>query len=507
MNSQETMHGKWLPIGIAVLSFFSALLINEYNINALRVAASSKLEPTYEWVKTADDASYLRPAENYYHKGIWRDNNAGLQSYFIRTPGYGLFRYVLMRVMGLERSYHYFKYVQLLLFSVSVWLLYYVSLYVGLPPLYAMLIAIIYGFSPFAVGFLYYSITEGISPALVIIYLYFLLKAYRAHKPIYFVLGAIMMAYIGLTRPVLLLLAAALPFAIWQGAGVLSRLQKSVLIGLCSIIMLSPTAMWLYRSNHIAGKYVGLYPIYFPQSNSQFRPSHGAIWEFQKSFGKEGAAFHAEMVPLWRATLRGDTSTTYIDSILLACPAFVQQTIGKERLRNSYLLYRRSIVEQQLQYPIGVAMPDTLPATEQRVIADFDRYTALIRSQHWLWCHIVVPIKLFKSLSLHSNLSLHIFQHTLRGRWWMELMRYGFLLLHVLCCVSFIGVLFISKDKLILLLFGMIVGGYVFYLCYFFRGLEERYTLPILPMLLVGLGICINHLQGYFNLLAQKYKT
>ena len=203
------MCSKWIWVWIAVLSFFSAFFIHEYNINALHIEAPSKLEPVYEWVKTTDDAAYLRPAENYYHKGTWRDNNAGYQSYFLRTPGYGLFRYSMMRLMGFERSYHCFKYVQLLLFSVSVLLLYLVALYVGVPPLYALVIEGIYGLSPFAIGFLYYSITEGITPALVIIYIFLLLRGYKFQQPIYFVIAAVVMAYIGLTRPVLLLWAGA----------------------------------------------------------------------------------------------------------------------------------------------------------------------------------------------------------------------------------------------------------------------------------------------------------
>ena len=485
------------PISIAILSLFFTFFIHEYNIHALRIEAPSKLEPIYDWVKTADDAAYLRPAENYYHKAVWRDNNAGFQSYFLRTPGYGLFRYSLMKLMGFEQSYHYFKYIQLLLFSFSVLLLYYIALYVGLPPLYAFIIEAVYGLSPFAIGFLYYSITESITPAWVIIYVFFLWRGYRFQKPIYFMLAALAMAYIGLTRPVLLLWAGALPLAIWQSQRALSNARKSFLLVLCTVIILSPLAMWLYRSSTLAHRYVGLYPIYFIQSNSQFRPTHAAIWDFQKSFGKTGAAFHAEMVPLWQATIHGDTSAIHIDSILLACPPFVQQAIGPQRLRNSYLLYRQSIAQQRHYYPLGTAMPDTLSAIEQQVISDFNNYTYLIYSQHWFWCHVVVPIQLFKSLSFHSNLSLHIFQHTLRGRWWVEAMRYFFLLLHLLCCLSFIGVIFLSKEKLIQWLFGFTVGAYIFYLCYFFRGLEERYTLPILPLMMVGLAICINQLLAY----------
>ena len=477
---------------IALLSLFAALFYNELNIQALRSEAPERLEPKYNWARTADDASYLRPAENYYLHGVWKDNNPGRQSYFLRTPGYGYFRFMLMKIFGLEQSYFYFKYVQLILFAVSVLLLFQISMLLGLPDRYALLIEGIYGLSPFASGFIFYSITEGITPSLMIMYVFFLLSGYRRSKPSYFLLASLVLAYIGVTRPLLLLFGAALPLAIYWTELNLTISKKVFFILLTGFIALAPISMWALRSESIAGKYVGIYPIYYAENNSQFRPTHEAIWEFEKSFGTEGLEFHQCMVPLWKATIAGDTSDIHIDSIMMDCPTFVKQTIGEQRLRNSYILYKQSIVYQRSHYPREVAMPDTIPAIEQRVISNFHAYTSEVNSSHWLWCHVIVPFKLFKSISFHSNLSLYVFQHTYRGRCWMEVMRVAFLVLHFLCCLSFIGILFLRNDKLIKTLLGVIIGVYFFYLCYIFRGLEERYTLPVLPLMLTGLFYVIN---------------
>ena len=477
---------------IAGLSVFTALFYNALNIKSLEAEAPERLEAKYEWVKTADDISYLRPAENYYLHGVWKDNNPGRQSYFLRTPGYGFFRFTLMEVFGMEQSYFYFKYVQLALFSISVLLLFYIAMLIGLPLRYALIIEAIYGLSPFASGFVYYSISEGISPALMIGYTYFLLAGYKRAKASYFLLAALILAYIGITRPLLMLFGMGLPLAIFWSELPLSFVKKMLLIVLCSIVALAPLSMWAVRSAQIAGKYVGIYPIYYAENNSQFRPTHEAIWDFEKSYGTEGKDFHQFMVPLWSATVRGDSSNLHLDSILLDCPTFVKQAIGEQRLRKSYTLYRQSILYQKDHYPKGSAMPDTIPALEKEVIHDFQIYTAEINSKHWFWCHVVVPIKLFKAVSFHSNLSLYMFQHTLRGRWWMEGLRMFFLLLHLLCCLSFIGFLFLKGDRLPKAHFGLIIVFYFFYLCCIFRGLEERYTLPILPLMLVGLAYNIN---------------
>ena len=483
---------KYTPYIIAVLSLLAALFYNELNVRATRSAAPERLNLKYNSLKTPDDASYLRPAENYYYKNVWRDNSSGRQSYFMREPGYGIFRYVLMKIAGVEQSYSYFKYIQLGLFSISVFFLFQIALLWGLPRRYALIIEGIYGLSPFASGFIYYSITEAITPGLMILYVFCLLYGYKNSRPLYFLLASLVLGYIGVTRPVLLLFGAALPLAIYWSGPYLSLGRKLLFIMLTGIIAMAPIGLWSLRNAQIAGGYVRLHPIYYIESNSQYRPTHRAIWEFDRSFGLEITDFHQLMVPLWQSTILGDTSGVHVDSILMAYPGFVKQTIGEERLRTSFKLYQQSIIYQRSHYPADVAMPDTVPTIEQQVIRDFNAYTSEINSKHWLWCHVVVPLKLFKTLSFHSNLSLYMFQHTYRGRWWMESLRVIFLLLHFLCCLSFIGILMMRGDKLIKVLFGIVIGVYIFYLCYVFRALEERYVSPILPFMLFSLAYCVS---------------
>ncbi len=482
-----------LALLIAVMSAFAAIGFNEANLRALqqveREQHIAKTDPTYHWVSTPDDAAYLRPAENFYHGGEWHDNNPGKQSYFVRTPGYGLFRYALMLLLGYEGGQLYFRYIQVLLFALSVFLLYRVAILCGLPPGWAIVTEAVYGLTPFAIGFLYYSLTEGITPALLTGYAFLLLLAYRRRGLIFYLMAAVLMGYIGLMRPVLLIFAAALPLMIWWSSGHLSWLRRAAFMAINILIVALPLTMWAYRSSEIAGKYVGIYPIYYPENNSQFRPAHQAIWRFASSFGMEGRTFHESMVPLWQATIHGDTAMAHIDSILMTIPDFVQQDIGKEQLKAAYVKYRWSIAEQRRLYPKDVAMPDTIPAAEQEVIKDFDRFTAQIKSSHPLWYHAGVPLKVFRLAAFHSNLSLWVFQHTWRGAWWMEAIRALFLLLHIACCLSFIYQIAYGRDRVVRLLMGWLIGAYFFYLCYVFRGLEERYTLPLLPLMWIGLVV------------------
>ncbi|MBS1624603.1 MAG: hypothetical protein JST83_11320 [Bacteroidetes bacterium] len=492
---------------IALLSFCTAILYNEANIHALKAVEQRdhlvKLDPSWRWVATIDDAAYIRPAENYYHYHTWRDNNPGRQAYFLRTPGYGLFRYGLMCLLGFDAGQLYFRYVQVLLFALSVFLLYRVALLMGLPPRWALGVGAIYGLTPFAIGFLYYSLTEGITPALMIGYTFLLLSAYRRRGAFFYLVAALLMGYIGLVRPVLLIFAAALPVMIWWSTATFTWARRLTFVLINIAIIALPLTMWAYRTYQIAGQWVSIYPIYYSENNSQFRPSHQAIWRFASSFGMTGQTFHEGMVPLWQATIHGDTSEIHIDSILLTIPDFVKNDIGEQRLKSAYRLYRSSIAAQRRLYPIGTAMPDTILATEQAVVRDFDAFTSQIRYHFPFQYHILVPLSVFRLASLHSNLSLWIFQHTWRGTWWMEALRLIFLLLHVACCFSFLYFLW-TRDRVAQLLFGWLIAAYFFYLCYFFRGLEERYTLPLLPLMLLAFMVSLQNLLSKISISFNK---
>ena len=91
-------------------------------------------------------------------------------------------------------------------------------------------------------------------------------------------------------------------------------------------------------------------------------------------------------------------------------------------------------------------------------------------------------------MALHSNLSLYIFQHTYRGNWMMELLRSVFFGIHSICFLGLIiSLLFWKKLDWKQNAISATVLIYIFFLCYFQRGIEERYTLPILPLLMIGL--------------------
>jgi hypothetical protein len=489
-----------IALFIGIFSFFFALFYNEWNLSILKTEAPQKVN-SHNTIRTPDDASYLSPAKTFYETGIWKSGGIGKQSYFFRTPGYGLYRLCLMYFVGYDASFALAKFLQLLLFASSCVLLYKISVrYLDSPKL-ALCLSLIYGGTPFTCSFLYYNITESITPALLILFYFLLLQAEKSNKKklLFLFLSAVVMSFLILVRPVLGLFLLALPFSIYtiyfkKGEQRFALLLTSLVL----IISLSSIGVWAYRSYTITGKAIELQPQFYIENNSPFRPSHKAILDFSLAFGMNITEIDSLLLPIWNAAIKGDTSSKYVEAYLAKVPRHVVQTIGKDSLFSSLKKHQAAILWQKKYYDVTLPMPDTIPFQEQKVVNDFRHFTKLYQEKYFLENHVIVPLLLLKKFAFHSNLSLHIFQKTYRGNLLLEVCRGFFFLLHVACFVFCVLNLFLIKDWNGKLLFSGIVLIYLFYLVSIHRLFEERYTLPVLPLMLIGLFYSAQKLLQHF---------
>jgi len=88
---------KFIPLVLFLLAFFCAGTVHLVNHNKLSRFAPNVLRNQVT-VSTADDASYLAPAENFIARGEWKSNAAGNASVTTGTPGHSLI-YVVFRII------------------------------------------------------------------------------------------------------------------------------------------------------------------------------------------------------------------------------------------------------------------------------------------------------------------------------------------------------------------------------------------------------------------------
>lgn len=491
-NACRFLPNRGIEIFILLLSFMFSFGINELNRQELLRAHPNKLRFNAT-VVTNDDASYLRPPQNFLAGKGWCSNEIGVQKFFSRPPGYGLFCLPVFACVKNDYAvYRIIFLLQVILFSISVVFLYRMGNLLVFKKQIRWLLVVLYGLFPIASGFLNYTLTEGITPALLIFFFYSLLRAKSVqYKFINNMVCAFIFAIIFIVRPVLGLFILAFPMAIFLSNQ--SWKKKFGKTAFFLFVALLPMVLWLFRSYQLTDKYVGLHPIYYEQSNSQYRPTHDAIWQFYECWATEGSAWHSFMNPIWENGIKGDTSYKWIQPAIDAIPANVTNEIGKSNIVNAFRLYQISILEQKIFYENQLSMPAHLSTHEIHVIDNFKLFRKQYIQMHPAMFYVIAPLKVLQKMTLHSNLNLYIFQQTYRSYFLMEMIRLISYCIHFLAFVSLLLIAFFPRANAILRIMALISIVYLFYLAFVQRGVEERYTLPILFMGVLSLLAIINN--------------
>ena len=468
-----------IKIVVVLTAIFLAYSIQETNLSSLETDGVSLREQ--QTVKTADDISYLSPALTYYTTGsIYVDEIQKYQS-ITRSPGYGFIYAVFLYTLGPEYALGGLKWFQLLLFGLSIYLFFGISSYFIKHPLLAYTVVAFYALFPFSHGFIYYTLTEGITPSLTIIYFYLLLRAHRKKSQKNYFWSALLLAFIIVVRPFLLLYGIPLLGLIYLDFRKEKR-QLIKTIALSLVISWIFMGAWQIRNYVVLDKFTGLHPIYQKEVPGVFRPVHEDIWSFYKGFEHKGDRFHESIVPFWQKSLRGDTSMILVSNHIASLPSTAREVLSDEKLITAFSSYQQVTFLQKEFIENEQLIPHWLNEKEQETAVLFQELTHDFKSGQPLTYHVKTPLKVFANLLGHSNLSLYIFQKTYRGIWWMETLRIlSFLLYAGSFLLCFIAILFWRKSpELALMALTVVIA--IFYLCYFQRGTEERYLLPFLPI-------------------------
>ena len=468
-----------------LLSVSIGYLFNVLNLYFLGVDFPEKIR-LGQTIVTSDDLVYLKPVINYVDKGIWSDGSIGRQQYFSRPPGYSLFFLPYYLLFGIKKGLLFLKITQLILFSTSVICLFKLLERLLKSTKSAFVIAFLYGVFPIASGFVFYTLTEAITPAVVVFSLYFLHKGWfeRGNKSAY-LKATFFLAFLLLIRPVFSMLVIPLLVLVFNFQVHQESLWKRVGRVLVYLsISLMPILIWEIRVFSICKEFPGLYPVYDKEVNTIYRPSHRAIWEFGKCWGISGKEFHEHIGPIWEQmifpdSIHGDPIGEFIKII----PLTIVKEIGEKNLRFAFEQYQTTVKIQRSFFLQKRVVPAFFSKKEQFVVRKFNFFTEQYKSKHWISYHVVVPLKYLKVMSFHSNLNLYVFQHTWRGSLVMEVVRFLSLLIHFSAFVLLVMSLFVCRLTTFTRLVSISSIIYVLFLAFYFRELEERYTIPILPIL------------------------
>ncbi len=437
-------------------------------------------------VVTADDTWYMQPPLNWLQGKGWQNDTAGIQSYFQHSPGYGLVWLVMISLAGEQNALLFLIAFQIFLHavaSVMMWLM----LRRHVQPWIALAAAFFFAIWPGIGGFLNYTLTEGITPALLLFYVFALWRFVRNNQLAmgYVWLGCatLLFAFLFITRPVLGIFLLMLPVSIVFKQKK-SLATKMTLLALTGLLALTPALLWQYRNYRIAGEITGLHPFYFPTEPGIYRPAHESIWRLCKSWAMHPPSFHQMAHSLFDSAMEGDTSLQLRHNALELIPQRARQTLGDSLLLHGFALYQQNSLEQGvITQNQTIAMPREIPEKEKKTIAHFNKLTKQYRQNNRADTYLFAPLRVLNYMIFHSNLNLYAFQHPWRGKLWMEGLRLIGFAFHVLLFLSILPALLIFRKYPFQLSLALSCLLYIMYLAWIQRGIEERYTLPILPLL------------------------
>ena len=480
-------------------SLFSAIFWNEINKNHIRDASIPLRHNTT--VITKDDISYLAPFDNFIQeKSLYRSE---IQKYssITRSPGYGFIYYLSCLIFSKNNALLGLYFFQVTLFALSVICLYYINHLLFNSNTLALLLSAIYGVLPFSIGFVNYTLTEGITPALLIFCIYFNLKGYFTNiektKFTNYFIGAILLSILLIIRPILGIFSCPLFLIFISDIKIKSGYTKPILISLFFILIVTSLfGIWQIRNRKLLGHWTNAHPIYQNEIPGIFRLPHKSAWEFFKGWETSGQHFHETIVPFWEKTMNLDTNVNVRNKVISRIPLNVIQIVGKKNLINAFLKYQQAIIDQKSYYDSNKIMPHTPLKSEIEASNQFLDLAQIYRNNDIYNYYVQTPTHIFKTMAFHSNLSLFIFQKTLRGNWFIELIRFICFILHSFLFVSIpLSLWFARKNKLLRPIV-LTVLFYLSYLIFIQRGIEERYTLPILPVLIMISGIILYQLRN-----------
>lgn len=454
---------------LLIIAFFGtifAVFLQEQNLQFLgnRYPASNGL------LTSADEASYFAPAINFLENGTWKDNSIGQSAYFQRTPGYGVL-YLICLVIAGKKAFWLLKILQILAFSGSIILLGKILNQLISATKIVLVGTAIYAFLPCFHGFMYFTLTESITPFLV------LWSTYNAFKWVnenqlfswqFFFSNALMLLF----RPQLLLFVLAFVLYFYS--------QKQTKKSLLALTVFLPLLFWNVRTISISKSWLGMHPIYSTTNNTLFRPSHEAMTNLFRIWEADGAKFHE--------TIRALTDSTDLHLISAQIPVKYQKSVLPifEKYR---VLYNFQLTHFNQNKPISGTFQG-----EDKFLFEIGALTKKLQSENKLDYYILTPIKSLKKLMLSSHLNLGIFQFKYRGNWWMETIRWSCLAILISSFIATVLSLF-TKNRDLIFYLSLAIALNFFYLIFIQRMNEERYLTPFLPIAWIVLLLGIHKLR------------
>ena len=506
---QKNNHKKFLflTIVLSIIVNFSFLEYNNYLIrksNPDNININAKSLVYGQTVFSVDNEYYLSPVDNYLQGKGWKRGTAVSNGdYFRRVPGYSAVYLFFVKIFGHPAGHLFLKIFQLLLFVSTIPIIFYLCRFISGKPA-SRLVTLTYALIPLISSWTYYTLTESISPALVIYYFYFLLKAYNSEvqniKLKNYLFASLFFVFGVLTRPYIAL--AGLPLIVFTFRDFI-RQRPTLWLRNFAVIWMIPLLFigsWTLRNYLLTHEFVALEKSVHPQTLDRMKPDFRGFWAFAKCWGEDGFVLNTYHIPFFFAAIRGDTSSVYIENIVKAWPPKVVNHFGHDRLFSVLKNYQYAALKTKPYVDSVKAMPDHFLPEQLAVEKEFETLVSEYRKTFFIDYWFKTPLIYLKRMVVNSNTSnIYFFQEENRDKKYVNFYRYLLLAVHLFLYLCLFLNFIIMKGFTKRLLFVYVPLLFVFFFIVVHREIEQRYMLPVLPILIIGSAYVV---QKIFQIIA-----
>lgn len=502
-----------IEIAIFILVFSVTWGWNSINI---RYIAEYSSEPAYSikdgsLLSSVDDEYYVTPAENLYDgNGLKRNPGVSSGDYYRRTPGYSLFYYSFLvlfddshdRAIAIRIS-------QTALFAISA-----VVVYLILFKLFevrrriSLITALLYGCIPTFSAYVANTLTEALTVPLVPVFIFFYFKYFNlrnARKRIsgyYLLIAGLCWICLVMIRPLMgvLILIPLIELGIYLFKKPQRALRHGVVFLIFPILFFS---VWTFRNFKIDGNIVVLEKVSHPESLDLYKPFYFSYVKILSIYGVDHnisrrwyEAYKSEIVNSNRI------KKAYKDEFISRLPSKLIETTRRDTLDNYLDLLGEIILMQKPYFQKSYPLPSNYSEKELKFVDFSNRILIKNIEVNKFQYYLLSPLNYLKIAVIHSNTSnIFLFQQVMRDRFLpFNLMRLGLAFFHIgLWLLSFVFFIFLISGKslrLRIMLIGICPFVLLFILSFYFRGVEQRYLLPFLSLLLIFGVSTINSIKA-----------
>lgn len=496
-----------------------AVLIGEYNIHYIRKINPENLTNNtrslvYDaTIYSIDNEFYTVQIEHMINGDGYTLDPFNPEMKVRRTPIYPLFFGVNYLIFGPKYSYSVIKWLQVVLFAFSAVLLSSTVINLFGRKEYGIVTGFAYALSPFIGSYTYFTITEGLTPFLVVLSLHVFSLNFKQSRniKITLILSGATIGLAFLNRPVGGVLLPSL--ILYQFLLQTNFLRKHLIYAFkCSIMIVSGFALiispWIIRNYLVtngdiivAEKYYYEDPMDFGRSHIYFR-NWISCWTNPANFSAERLS--SSLIENIQSGNRNENERL-IDEYIDSLPKNAFEVNSSAQLKSSI-----TELESCFNYMHGLGFNNgTLSKKEvfqlkcqEEVKASFKEMIQDYKSHNPIDYYLITPLKNLKQIVFQSNSSNLSFLNPQKLEIHQTIIKTVFYILNVSLFLSVFVYLLIGDPNFKVSLGFALLFTFVALSVFLFRYIESRYFLPIYPLLYISFGITISEVKKLLKSIA-----